>query len=279
MKTIKITEKSKMKSFEKEYLTDARVKRVKLSEVKTPNNKSEFQDNLRRFNLTTSNDELIVRTGKDTYELVKVKKLKSMDDVFKICGLGYHDIDYTNQETAHNSARGAKGGCLLSTVFLKENWLDRCNNHIITTDNEVFLENPSVNLDFYKPNDDEIELFDMSDDFTKEYMSLDKYHNFDMCGHIERIYIHQLYGKHSGYILNKKENKLEWSQAKHQVFIRYMKFVQGLYEKIGELSKEEQKEILGKNGGLMKVGDMKAFGVIDENGNSTINTNSDSTLH
>lgn len=271
MKTIKLSNISKWLPLEKEYLTDARVKRIKLSEVKTPNNKSEFQDNLRRFNLTTSNDELIVRTGKDTCELVKVKKLKSMDDVYKICGLGYHDIDYTDEMSVINSERNVKGGCLLSTVFMKEKWHERCHKHVRVIHDSICLENPSVNLDFYKPNDDEIELFDLSDDYTKEYM-LDKYYNFDMSGHFERCFIYQLYGKHSGYVLDSKKNVLQWSQAKTQVYLRYLNATKSLYEKIGKLPKEEQKEILGENSAMVKVGDIKEYGVIDENGNSTINS-------
>lgn len=207
---------SRFKLYQNSYVADAKAKTIKLSEIETPNEKFGFQDNLRRFFLTTDDDMLLVRTGNGDIEYVDVKKLRSIDDIFRILKLGYQTPNLEGTKTNTVLMRT----CLLfSTIHLKSNWLERVQDNVINH-HGVYLKNPSTTYPYYHPKDNEVTIFDMEDEFTKKYMD-DKYCQFDVTGHFERVYIHKILGNHSGYVLNKGTKVLDWSEERAKIYMNF----------------------------------------------------------
>ena len=208
---------SKFKLYQNSYIADAKAKTIKLSEIETPNEKFGFQDNLRRFFLTTDDDMLIVRTLPNKIEYVDVKKLRSIDCIFRILKLGYQTPNLEGSKTNTVPMRT----CLLfSTIHVKSNWLERVQDHVIHNSHGVFLKCPSKTYPYYHPKDNEVTIFDMADEFTKKYMD-DKYCQFNVVGHFERVYIHKIFGNHSGYVLNRGTKVLDWAEERMKIYMNY----------------------------------------------------------
>ena len=206
---------SKFGKLQHNYIADSTAKTIKLSEIEMPNEKFTFQDNLRRFFLTTDDDMLIVRTDSDSIEYVDVNKLTTIDDIYRILKLGYQTPDLEGSKTNTVQMRCCH---LFSTIHLKSNWLDRVMDNVVHNEGEgVYLKNPSKTHPYYLPKDNEISIFDMEDEFTKKYMQ-DKYCEFDVTGHFERAIIHKVLGNRSGYVLNRGTNVFDWSKERLDIW-------------------------------------------------------------
>lgn len=205
---------SKFGKMQNSYIADSKAKTIKLSEIEMPNEKFSFQDNLRRFFLTTDDDMLLVRTDENSIEYVDVKKLRSIDDIYRILKLGYQTPNLEGIKTNTVSMRCCH---LFSTIHLKSNWLDRVVDNVMYREDGIYLKNPSTTHPYYLPKDNEITIFDMEDEFTKKYME-ERYCEFNVTGHFERIYIHKIFGNYSGYVLNRGTNVLDWSKERQDIW-------------------------------------------------------------
>jgi len=49
----------------------------------------------------------------------------------------------------------------------------------------------------------------------------DKYCQFNVVGHFERVYIHKIFGNHSGYVLNRGTKVLDWAEERMKIYMNY----------------------------------------------------------
>lgn len=199
------------------------LKKIRLVDLMQPLSERSFQDNLRKV-AWSENDNLIVWTV-DGLEEVRIKRIKSFDDIYRISQTGFYATPYLLP------------AFIFTSMYLNTKWFTKQINLYRLFKNDysngrtdyakledlksvnedvefIFASHPTNQKTFADayfevlPSYDEVEIFDLTDDYTKEFMK-SKIQSISLDDMLYRSLFHRLFNSYSSYVM--QNNTLNWT--------------------------------------------------------------------
>lgn len=211
------------------------LKKIRLVDLMQPLSERSFQDNLRKV-AWSENDNLIVWTV-DGLEEVRINRIKSFDDIYRISQTGFYATPYLLPVY------------IFTSMYLNTKWLtkqinlqrllktDYSNDKTVTAKKED-LKSVNENVEFtfeshptngrsyadayfeVLPSYDEVEIFDLTDDYTKEFMK-SKIQAISLDDTLYRSLFHRLFSSYSSYVM--QNNALKWTPKNKRRYASHLR--------------------------------------------------------